>query len=98
MFEVGREYRFHVVEDSPGGSGVSEQVWKVDAIEGHLLKLSNPHAKASEILNTASSRFVKAVPMDELFPKSRKSGSVSRETERWSESPNWNAPRRGRGA
>ncbi|MDA9490409.1 hypothetical protein [Bradyrhizobium sp. CCBAU 11361] len=88
MFEVGREYVFHIIEDSPGGSGVTEAVWKVEAIKDHLLKLTSPHEKASQILNTASSRFVKAIPMDELFPKSRKSGGVSREPERFTEEPN----------
>ena len=61
MFEVGRDYYFHILEDSPGGSGVVQQVWTVDAIDGTLLKLSNKHAKAPVILNTASARFVKAV-------------------------------------
>lgn len=88
MFEVGREYEFHILEDSPGGSGVVSTVWKVEAIRDNLLKLTSPHAKASEILNTASARFIKAVPMDELFPKSRKSAPVSRETERYGEDPN----------
>lgn len=64
MFEVGRDYEFHVVEDSPRGSGVVRQVWTVEAIDGNLLKLSNPHEKAPEILNTASCRFVKAVPFE----------------------------------
>jgi len=42
MFEVGRNHEFHVVEDSSHGSGVVRQVWTVEAIDGNLLKLSNP--------------------------------------------------------
>ncbi|MBB4428285.1 hypothetical protein GGD66_006872 [Bradyrhizobium sp. CIR48] len=62
MFEVGRD---HIIVDSPGGpAGVSEQVWEVQEMEGTLLKLCNPFAKAPEILNIASSRFVKAVLLD----------------------------------
>ena len=57
MFEVGCDYEFHVVEDSSRGSGVVRQVWTVEAIDGNLLKFSNPHEKAPEILNTASCRF-----------------------------------------
>ena len=64
MFEIGREYSFSIVEDSPGGSGVAEQVWRVEAIEGTLLKLFNKYDRNPyTILNTASARFVKAVPL-----------------------------------
>lgn len=83
MFEVGREYLFHIVEDSPGQSGVVEQVWSVDRYEGTLLKLSNPYTDPI-ILNTASPRFVKAVLRKETASKSR---PVSRERERWTELP-----------
>lgn len=84
MFEVGREYEFHIVEDDPRGSGVVRQVWKVEAIEGSLLKLSNPHVNAPEILNTASARFVKAVPLD--VSKTIKA-ALSSGTKRWVDEP-----------
>jgi hypothetical protein len=86
MFEVGRDYKFHIVEDSPGGSGVVEQVWTVDAVDGTLLRLSNKYEKAPVILNAASSRFVKAVLIEKSSQNS-KPGLLSRETERWVDTP-----------
>lgn len=81
MFEVGVDYVFHVIEDSTNGSGIATQVWTVDRVEGTLLKVSNKYDRNPfMILNTASSYFVKAVPVEKST-----NAKLSKEAERWVE-------------
>lgn len=63
MFEVGKDYTFHILDDSSGKAGVGTSVWTVKEVEGTLLKLSNKH-EGEIVLNTASQFFVQAVPLE----------------------------------
>jgi len=63
MFEVGKDYTFHILDDSSGKAGVGTTVWTVQEVNDTLLKLSNKYA-GETILNTASLYFVQAVPVE----------------------------------
>ena len=63
MFEVGKEYHISTVEWSDGTLGEKLAVWRVEEIDGALLKLSNPHSRPM-ILNTSSPHFVSAEALE----------------------------------
>lgn len=61
MFKVGQEYKITMIVAS-GGEWTDEYgQWTVAAVDGTLIKLSNPHSK-DKIVNTASWHFVSAEP------------------------------------
>lgn len=55
MFEVGKEYQIKMNE----GDGYSTAIWKVEAVDMPLIKITREHTSA-QILNTASLVFVSA--------------------------------------
>lgn len=76
MFEVGKRYRFTILERYEGSLAETSEYWHVKAVEGHLLhlhipadtdsdfaKLSGPIEERSMILNTMSAFFHGATPM-----------------------------------
>lgn len=71
MFEVGKRYRFTIIEGTTDGLEDIEQIWTVVAVEGTLLKLEmkapvdtvmGPGFPREMILNTGSFFFVGATP------------------------------------
>jgi hypothetical protein len=58
MFEIGKDYKFTIIEG--GDEGYS--VWTVVGIEGTLLKLNSPYER-ERVINTASPNFVSAEPV-----------------------------------
>ena len=42
LLEVGKKYEFTTLEWGDEGPGPVTSVWTVEAVEGHLVKLTNP--------------------------------------------------------
>jgi hypothetical protein len=62
MFKVGQDYKITMIVAGRGGEWTDEYgQWTVAAVDGTLIKLSNPHSK-DKIVNTASWHFVSAEP------------------------------------
>lgn len=69
MFEVGRDYEIHSLEDTPDGTVEGYSTCRVLEWTPPLLKVQQPHGET--IINTASSYFVRAskVLRDDEKPK-----------------------------
>lgn len=59
MFEVGRDYLITMIVAAPGAWSDETSTWTVAAVDGTLVKLTNPYSRDT-ILNTASWHFVRA--------------------------------------